>query len=178
MKLNIGSGNKKLEGYVNIDNQPKTNPDYCFNIGAEVWPFEDDSVEAIRASHILEHLTTDEFMHVMKEMYRVAKPGAPIAVVVPHPRHDVFVNDPTHKTPITLTTLAQFSLTFHRDTGWVHTPYCRYHEVDFTIVDCNGVIDERMKDKTPEEVFEAERTQNNVIIEWHILMAAEKPYVD
>ena len=48
--------------------------------------------------HVLEHLgrDTDTFLAIWKELYRVAAPGATVRIVVPHPRHQDFLQDPTH----------------------------------------------------------------------------------
>lgn len=45
-------------------------------------PFKDSSVDAVIASHVLEHVRN--FTHVMEEIWRVCKPGSPIYVWVPH----------------------------------------------------------------------------------------------
>ena len=100
MRLNIGSGGKKLEGYVNVDAEPMTEPDVVCNIGHDRWPFDDDSVDEVVAEHILEHLTTPELFHCMKEMYRVCRNEATVGLRLPHPRHDIFLSDPTHQRPI------------------------------------------------------------------------------
>ncbi len=34
-------------------------------------------------------------------MYRVCRDGAVISISVPHPRHDDFINDPTHVRVVT-----------------------------------------------------------------------------
>jgi SAM-dependent methyltransferase len=178
LKINLGCGRKKIEGYVNLDSNPHVEPDVLINVGRDPWPFEDSSVDRAAASHIMEHLDTDELMHFMKELYRVMKPGHPIHVAVPHPRHDVFINDPTHKTPITLTTLGQFSNAFHREMKWVHTPHSSFLKVDFTLIEINALLDKRFEGKelSHQELSEIEQRENNVIIEYHIIMAAEKPY--
>jgi hypothetical protein len=70
----------------------------------------------------------------MKEMYRVCKNGAKLDIVVPHPRHDDFMNDPTHVRPITLNVLALFSKTWNRKweaDGSANTKLALEHDVDF-----------------------------------------------
>jgi hypothetical protein len=44
----------------------------------------------------------------MREIYRVCRHDAVVHVVVPHPRHDDFINDPTHVRPITPEVLSLF----------------------------------------------------------------------
>jgi hypothetical protein len=100
------------------------------------WPWPDSSVDEIRANHVLEHLGKDAgvFIGVMKEMYRVCKGGAKIEIVVPHPRSDDFMNDPTHVRPITLNVLALFSKSWNRKwekDGSANTKLALEHDVDF-----------------------------------------------
>ena len=101
MKINIGSGYKRIEGFVNVDDDSLVEPDYLVNIEAAILPFEDNSVSEVRAHHILEHIG-DGFIPLMQELYRVCKHGAILDIVVPHHQHDNFYSDPTHKRPITV----------------------------------------------------------------------------
>ena len=74
-KLNIGGGNAKLDGFVNIDRKN----------GSEAYPLQhvDDSVDEIRASHILEHFNYGDAVKVLADWVRVLKPGALIQIAVP-----------------------------------------------------------------------------------------------
>jgi len=76
MKLNLGGGNQKIPGFVNID---RLN-------GQEAYPlpaYADGSVDEIRASHILEHFGHREVPEVLKEWVRVLKPGGVLKIAVP-----------------------------------------------------------------------------------------------
>ena len=108
MKINLGSGFKRIEGFVNVDDDPLVEPDYIVDIENDRLPFDDDSVEEIRAHHILEHIG-DGFIPLMKELHRVCKHGALLDIVVPHHFHDNFYGDPTHKRPITVSGMYMFS---------------------------------------------------------------------
>ena len=65
------------------------------------WPWPDNSADEILLCHVLEHLgqTPDLFLKIMQELYRVCKPNATVTIMVPDPRHDFFLNDPTHVRP-------------------------------------------------------------------------------
>lgn len=76
MKLNLGGGNQKIPGFINID---RLN-------GQEAYPlpaYADGSVDEIRASHILEHFGHREVPEVLKEWVRVLKPGGVLKIAVP-----------------------------------------------------------------------------------------------
>lgn len=75
-KLNLGGGLQKLPGYQNIDRI----------LGTEVYPLrgmEDNSVDEIRASHILEHFPHREIGAVLSDWVRALKPGGWLRVAVP-----------------------------------------------------------------------------------------------
>jgi hypothetical protein len=110
LKLNLGSGVKRIPGFLNVDYSSECSPDIVMNLEETPWSFETDSVSHIIMSHVLEHLgqTPDGFLSIMKELYRVCKNDAVIEVTVPHPAHDDFLSDPTHVRAITPMTLALF----------------------------------------------------------------------
>lgn len=101
MKINLGSGYRRIDGFLNLDDDPLVEPDFLCNIEKDKLPFEDNSVEEIRAHHIFEHIGAG-FIPLMQELYRVAKHGCILDIVVPHHFHDNFYSDPTHCRPITV----------------------------------------------------------------------------
>lgn len=78
IRLNIGAGETEIEGYTPIDRKQ----------GLEAYPlaYEDNSVDAIRASHILEHFGHGDVPKVLNEWVRVLKPGGRIRIAVPDMR--------------------------------------------------------------------------------------------
>lgn len=177
MRLNLGCGGKKLEGYVNVDAQSAAKPDVVLDIGRDTFPWDDNSIEGVQAWHIFEHLPPAPFFHCLKEIWRVCKPDALLGIIVPHPRHDVFVNDPTHVHAITPDGMLLFSsrhAASMRERGIEGvTTYGPYLGVDF---DMHGkitkVLDHRVDPKADIELIE--HTQNNVIIEYRFTMRVVK----
>lgn len=166
MKLNIGSGGKPFDGFVNVDVQEMENPDVVCDLEHDIWPFEDNSVDEVRAFHILEHIGNG-FFHFIKELYRVCKDGAKIHIIVPHPRHDVFLNDPTHKRPVTHDLMALFSKRLHYanlEEGRQYTPFWKYNNVDFDLCSNIQMVLDPYID--PDSNWkERERHENNIIVE-------------
>jgi len=65
-----------------VDKSKKS--DYIYNIKSlKEMPFENNSVDYIFCSHILEHLYPNEIVFVLKEIYRVLKPTGIFRVTVP-----------------------------------------------------------------------------------------------
>jgi len=82
-KLDIGCGNKKLEGYVGIDNRNYVGVDIVHDIEVFPWPFESEHFLAINASHVLEHIKPWKLFDLMDEAWRVLKPDGEIKIRVP-----------------------------------------------------------------------------------------------
>ena len=177
MKLNLGCGGKKLDGYINVDAYAEAQPDVVLDIGCERFPWADNSVETVQAWHILEHLLPAQFAHCLKETYRVCKPGAMLGVIVPHPRHDVFISDPTHVHAITPEGMALYSKAraAHLVAQGVKdaTTYAPYLGVDFEMQHpVHSILDPRI---TPDDDWAAmERSQNNVVVEYRFTMKVIK----
>jgi len=82
--LDIGCGQKKLDGSIGIDFSPYSMADIVLDLNKEDLPFENDSIDYIYSSHALEHLTLDGFLHIMDEMYRTIKDDGQICITVPY----------------------------------------------------------------------------------------------
>src|SRR5437764_15115257 len=87
LKLNLGSGNNPIEGYVNVDKFGE--PDVRVDLEAFPWPWPDNSVQEVVLNHVMEHLgsTTDIYFSIIRELYRICAANAIIHIAVPHPRH-------------------------------------------------------------------------------------------
>jgi SAM-dependent methyltransferase len=81
IRLNIGADRTQISGFLSVDFNEAVHPDVLAE--ATALPFEDDTVDEIYASHVLEHLTWHEGMKALKEWYRVLKPGGQLTVAVP-----------------------------------------------------------------------------------------------
>lgn len=75
VKLNIGGGTHIFDGYTTVDRK----------VGLEAYPlaWPDESVDEIRASHILEHFSRPEVPLVLRDWARVLKPGGVLRIAVP-----------------------------------------------------------------------------------------------
>ena len=82
-KLNIGSANDYREGFINVDFNPAVKADVYADLSKRL-PFEDNSVDYIYASHIIEHFEKKEVFKIMEELHRICKPNAIIDIYVPH----------------------------------------------------------------------------------------------
>jgi len=180
MKLNLGAGDVKLEGYTTVDYDSNTNPDYQLDIEKERLPFEDNTVETVVAHHILEHLG-EGYFHVLQELYRVCKHGAIIDIRVPHPRHDSFLADPTHRRPITVVGLQLFSKKFNkhcREEGYASSRLGEYFNVDFEVLTYNYIPDDNARKKfqnlSADQIEDYANEHNNIVSEIHVKLLVVK----
>lgn len=81
MKLNVGCGFDKKEGYVNIDKYD-TSADRQMSV--DKLEYEDNSVEEIFSSHVLEHNSRYEIPKILKEWNRVLQVGGRLNLLIPN----------------------------------------------------------------------------------------------
>lgn len=102
MRLNIGSHNVRLEGFLNVDILPLENVHIVMDITKIPWTakkedgqypketgevfggvFMNDSVNEIVMVEVLEHISFHDTVKVLREMHRVLKPGGKLHIQVP-----------------------------------------------------------------------------------------------
>lgn len=93
MKLNLGCGRSKINGYTNCDISSEVNPDKIVDL-EKALDFEDNSVDEIIINHVLEHV--QNILFVFKEFYRICKNGAIINIRVPYFSHESAFSTMTH----------------------------------------------------------------------------------
>lgn len=78
-RVNLGSGNDYLEGWINVDIDPNTKVDVVADL-SKGFPFQDQSINEIKASDILEHFTKEDGLVFLQECYRVLTNGGKIFI--------------------------------------------------------------------------------------------------
>lgn len=104
MKIDIGGGTLSPEGYENLDPRHGSKPGWMRYAEAdEPWPVENNSIEHVRASHVMEHIHAGiDRITVMNRAWNVLIPGKEFYIEVPVLRtQGGFVSweaiaDPTH----------------------------------------------------------------------------------
>ncbi len=80
LRLNLGSGKKRPEGYVNVD-LPGSGADVECDIRA--LPFADGVADEVMAIHVLEHIPVADVAAVVAEWARVLAPGGRMVLELP-----------------------------------------------------------------------------------------------
>jgi predicted SAM-dependent methyltransferase len=181
MKINIGGGFKKFEGFLNVDLDASTNPDIVMNLETDKFPLEDSSVDEVKAHHIFEHIG-EGFLDFMKELYRICKDGAIIDIEVPHHRHENFFGDPTHRRPITIEMLRKFSKKYnewHIEHHKSSSGFGLFCDVDFEILEYDFVVDQDYAELAAqgkyEQLHQMSKQINNVYSDLRIKLVVVKP---
>ncbi len=81
LRINLGGGEERIEGFTNIDIVDLPTVDIVADISKGI-PLPDNSVVEVRASYILEHIPNTAAL--MEELYRVCKSDAKLNIKVPY----------------------------------------------------------------------------------------------
>jgi len=81
IKLHIGCGDLRLEDFINIDIQSKT-ADINLDI-YDLSKFNDNTVDEIYISHVLEHIKRNNMLNIIIEFNRLLKKNGVLRIAVP-----------------------------------------------------------------------------------------------
>lgn len=122
MRLNLGAGDRRIEGFVSVDIAPPA--DQIVDLSGP-WPWPDSSVDEVLAFDVCEHIGdwistpdlghpfhprgTNGRIHFMNELHRVLKPGALATIETPDASRGVgYWQDPSHVSPWCRSTFKYF----------------------------------------------------------------------
>lgn len=95
MRLNLGSGSQRLDGYVNVDIAPLPEVDVVHDLDVLPWPFDDHSIKGIVGQDVFEHVANP--VGFMTESHRVLESGGQLVIKSPFWMHEDAYTDPTHR---------------------------------------------------------------------------------
>ena len=107
LRLNLGSGLRKREGFVGVDQVPLPGTDIVADLNEPLDELPDNSVAEVYTRHTLEHVKN--LLPLMAELHRVTRPGGRIEIVVPHFSNPYGYSDPTHVRQFGLYTFFYFA---------------------------------------------------------------------
>jgi len=99
IKLDLGCGAKKKEGFIGIDRfdySGKYDDFICGEIPEVLSKFKDNSISEVHASHFIEHIPQSKVITFMNEIYRILKTGGTFEIFVPPTTGRGAFCDPTH----------------------------------------------------------------------------------
>jgi SAM-dependent methyltransferase len=107
LRLNLGCGLRRCEGYFGIDQVALPTADILADLNEPLSLIPDNSVDAVYSRHALEHV--ENFLPLMAELHRVTRPGGRIEIIVPHFSNPYGYSDPTHVRQFGLYTFFYFA---------------------------------------------------------------------
>lgn len=94
--LNLGAGNKLVEGAINHDlYKHRSEIDVAHDLNDLPWPWKDNSFDLIVACAVLEHLRIN-LIESVNECWRILRPGGVLHMKLPYWNHANSYRDPTH----------------------------------------------------------------------------------
>lgn len=80
--INLGCGPSALEGWVNVDIARGPQIDVVWDLRRSL-PFADESCVVIFSEHVIEHLTREDALKLLRECHRILQPGGVLRVSTP-----------------------------------------------------------------------------------------------
>ena len=93
--LDVGCGINKYPGSIGIDRNPASRADVLCDLDRFPYPFRDSSFTAVRATHVIEHVS--DVIRAMEEFHRITVAGGRLFIVTPHYTDYSSFCDPTHR---------------------------------------------------------------------------------
>jgi len=93
MKLNLGCGNKRKEGFIGVDKFQCDAVDQLADLNKPL-PFDESSIEEIWMDNVIEHV--QDIPAIMAEVYRICENDAKVTILTPHFSSLSSWVDPTH----------------------------------------------------------------------------------
>jgi len=170
VKLNLASGEKRREGWWNLDISPDCKPDYIVDLLKFPWPrCPDSSVGEIYCSHFLEHIG-EEMIPFMEECYRVLEPNGTAHFECPYYTSVRAWQDPTHKRPISEFTFHYFNKEWLKSQGIGHYNI----KTDFKIEEIRYHYPPELKGMPKDELQSLQNHAWNTVMDFEVILKAIK----
>lgn len=81
-KLQLGAGDSHAEGWLNTEIDPR--PGQIYLDATSSYPFPNGSFHYVFSEHLIEHLSWEDGLKMLKECHRILAPGGKIRMVTPN----------------------------------------------------------------------------------------------
>ena len=139
MRVNLGCGFNKMEGFVNVDNRTFVNPDIVIDVEKGL-PFQDNSLSEVVAKDFLEHIPIGKTVFVVEEIYRVLEKNGVFFSYTPSTDGRGAFQDPTH-------------VSFWNKNSWLYYTVDEYIKLYDIKVKFAGKITDIMVDRSQNLVY-------------------------
>jgi len=94
-RLNLGCGQDRREGYLNVDSAASVGPDLTWDLDHSPYPLPSSQFDEFLALDVVEHL--EDLVGFMEECWRLLRPGGEVRITTPHFSSANSFRDPTHR---------------------------------------------------------------------------------
>ena len=105
MKLNLGCGYDRREGWINLDIKEGEGVDVVHDLNKVPLPFENEEFDYILCNSILEHVNV---IPLMNEIHRILKKNGILKICVPHFTSTLNYEDLTHRNQFSIRSFDYF----------------------------------------------------------------------
>lgn len=167
MKLNLGCGRNVLEGWTNLDCRALPGVNLVVDLTYEQIPLEDNSVDEILASHLIEHIQKP--LSLLEELHRVAKPDSLLTIRCPYGSSDDAWEDPTHVRPYFLGSFGYFGQPFYWRADYGYRGDWQVEKVELVL------LKRKFAAFGTREMLDAIMSHRNIVAEMVATLRAVKP---
>jgi SAM-dependent methyltransferase len=176
-KLNIGCGDQRLPGFVNLDKVDAEGIDILYDLDQASYQqmkyrdlahVPDNSFDRMLMSHVFEHL--NNVLPAMEELWRVAKPGCSLVIMTPYGSSDNADEDPTHVRRVFKNTFEYFGQCYYGAADYGYRGDWDVRQKIFTID--GSLFGPEAEDQ---QIGMAVGTMRNVVVEFTAELRAVKP---
>lgn len=83
LKINLGCGLDRRDGYLNIDIRTDVGADVVLDLERAPYPFADNSAEEAIAKDLIEHFSFRDIEKLLRELHRILKSGGKLIIQTP-----------------------------------------------------------------------------------------------
>ena len=133
LKLDLGCGDNKREGFKGVDFVKTKSTDYVHDLLSFPWPFKESSVEEAHLSHFFEHIPAMLRPLFMDELFRVLASDGKVTIITPYFNSVRATQDYTHEwPPISPNSFLYFNKKWREENKLTHGLYEMTCDWDFT----------------------------------------------
>ncbi|HDK42881.1 MAG TPA: methyltransferase domain-containing protein [Candidatus Pacearchaeota archaeon] len=168
IRLDLGCGNNKKEGFIGVDVSNKTNADITHDLNFYPYPFKDNSVSEIYCSHFIEHV--GNIVRFMEECYRILTDKGIFHILAPYYSSIRAWQDPTHVREISESTFLYFNK------HWININGLNHYNIncDFGIQNIKYIYSSEWDTRSEEAKEWARQHYINVVLDINVILKCVK----
>jgi len=129
LRLNLGCARNPLDGFLNLDMEPRVTPQVLHDLETLPLPFPDATFDCILGSHVFEHIR--QFLPLVADLHRILKPGGYLIAVTPYISSDDAWDSPHHVRAFSENTWHYVCDALYERTSLPHAGFGAYQGFDY-----------------------------------------------